>query len=258
MAKYVLGIDIGGTKITGVVFDGRRAVKNLTIVTPKTLASFKYSLKHLLDFLSAGYHVSGIGIGMAGIVDQKRSVIRHSPNIKNIKNFNFKKFFGALGFTKVALENDANCFALAEANLGGGENYSAVIGITLGTGIGGGLIGQSRIFRGAHGSAGEVGHMMADFKHTFEYYFKIARDRRDNRALGEIVGNLTANLTNVLDAEVIVFGGGVATDPARNFLSLAKKTAQQNILNKKAMPKILISKLKHAGAIGAALLVKNL
>src|SRR4051812_30664773 len=121
MAKYVLGIDTGGTKIAGVVFDGQKVVKELTIVTPKSLADFKDSLKHLVNFLSVGHNISAVGMGIAGVVKQEQGIIVHSPNIPFLKNFNLKKFLKFGQIKRVAIDNDANCFALAERKIGEGK-----------------------------------------------------------------------------------------------------------------------------------------
>jgi predicted NBD/HSP70 family sugar kinase len=67
----VIGIDIGGTKITGVAFNGRKVVRELTIVTPKSVKDFKFSIGRLVKFLSAGKKISGLGIGQPGVINPK-------------------------------------------------------------------------------------------------------------------------------------------------------------------------------------------
>lgn len=252
--KNIIGIDIGGTKIAGVVFDGKKVLKVQTIVTPKSVNDFSYSLKHLVAFLSVGRKIDGIGIGMAGVIDIKRQLAVYSPNIKYINNFSFKGLFGKN--MKLSIANDAKCFALAETKLGQGRGCHSVVGIILGTGVGSGLVLNGEIYTGAHYGAGEVGHMLYNGRHTFESLFQKARDVNNNKQLSQIAGALLANICRVLDPDIIILGGGVALDKKRKFVEGAKKVCADGLSSYKIKPVIKVSKLKNAGALGAALLIK--
>lgn len=254
MEKHVIGLDIGGTKITAIVFDGRKQIKGLTVLTPKKMAVFKSRLKELVEFLAADQAILGIGIGVAGIIDSKRGIVEYSPNLKFINGFNFVEFFAGTKI-KIQVDNDAKCFALAEARFGQGRRFKNFMGLTLGTGIGGGIIMDGQVYRGAHGSAGEVGHMLADSFKTFEQRFQKARDRKDYLKLGKMIGALCADIINLLDVEALILGGTVAKKYHRQFLPRALKEAKQHLLNKKIKPRVLVSKLDNAGALGAALLI---
>ncbi|MEK7618236.1 MAG: ROK family protein [Patescibacteria group bacterium] len=251
--KNVIGLDIGASKITGIVFDGRKVVKAITNKTPKNLAGFKAGLLNLVNDLSAGKKVAALGIGMAGMMDSENHLARSSPNIKFVKNLNFRKLFPKI--KKLALENDANCFALAEARLGLGKKFKNFIGITLGTGIGGGLISRNQIYRGIHGVAGEVGHMMADSNHSYEFYFQKARGLRDYKAISKIVASIIINIARVIDCEAIIFGGSVAQNAYKKFLPAVKRLVYSK-LKPDVRPKVFVSKLKNAGALGAVLLLE--
>jgi glucokinase len=253
--KNVIGIDIGGTKITGIVFNGTKSVKELTIATPKTAAEFKRNLEKLVDFLSVDVKISAVGIGMAGVIDVKRKVAVYSPNIKYIKNFNFNGLFGKK--IKIAVANDAKCFALAEAKLGQGKNYNSVVGVILGTGVGSGFVLGGKVYAGSHYGAGEVGRMFYDGKHTFESLFQKARDSQNNKQLSQIVGMLLWNFCRMLDPNIIILGGGVATDRKRKFVEQAKTICAGMFSSYRIKPRIAVSKLKNAGAIGAALLITS-
>ncbi len=260
----IIGIDIGGTKITGIVFDpsrsrlaeagGKKVLKELTIVTPKTAADFAYSLKHLVGFLSAGRKIHAVGVGMAGVIDTKRKIAVYSPNIKCINNFNFKKLFGRR--FKIEVANDAKCFALAEARLGQGKNYNSVVGVILGTGVGSGFVLGGKVYTGEHYGAGEVGRMLYDGRHTFESLYQKARDSYNNKQLSQIVGVLLWDFCRMLDPNIIVLGGGVATDRKRKFVEEAKTICAGMFSSYRIKPRIAVSKLKNAGALGAALLVE--
>jgi glucokinase len=252
--QKVIGIDIGGTKISGVVTDGKKVLKELTIVTPKTASDFAYSLKHLVGFLSAGQEIHGVGIGMAGVINTKRKVAVYSPNIKYVHDFDFKKLFEKK--FKIEVANDAKCFALAEAKLGQGKNCDSVVGIILGTGIGSGFVLSGKVYKGAHYGAGEVGRMFYEGRHAFESLYQKARDSHNNKQLSQIVGLLLWNFCRMLDPDVIILGGGVATDKKRKFVVAAKIICKGMFSSYRIMPRIVVSKLKNAGALGAALLVK--
>jgi glucokinase len=252
--KNIIGLDIGGTKISGVVWDGKRVVESLTIVTPKNLFEFERNLLKLTDFLSANKTIHGLGVGMAGLIDSQRGKIIRSPNIKFANNLAAIKFFRLNGFKKVKIDNDANCFTRAELFLGQGKNYRNFLALTLGTGIGGGIVINGGIYRGQDNLGGELGHLLLGGGYL-EKKFKKARDQRDNRKLGLLFGHAFAGLINIFAPQALIIGGGVATDKTRHFLPLAEKEMKKYLFYKEAKTKILVSKLKNAGAIGAALLV---
>ncbi|MEK7162215.1 MAG: ROK family protein [Patescibacteria group bacterium] len=254
--NYVIGLDIGGTKISGVLFDGKKIVKELTIKTPDNLFEFERNLLKLTDFLSVGNKVSSIGVGMAGLVDSKKGVVKHSPNIKFIKNFYLAKLFLLNGFKKVQIENDARCFAHAVNLVGEGKRLKNIVCMTLGTGIGGGFICDGQPYRGANFGAGEVGHMIYNGDNTFEKVFQKAREKQDDKALAKIIGALLTNIYRLVDPELIVLGGGVVLAKQRNFINSAKQICAKNLASYNIKPSnIVVSKLKNTGALGAALLV---
>lgn len=254
--KYVIGLDIGGTKITGIVYDGKNIVRELTVATPKNLKNFKYSIIKLINFLSYGKTVEGLGIGMAGIVNA-RGIVVYNPNMKFLIGFNMGKFSKSLNFKKVEIDNDANCFALAESRKGKGKGFKNFIGLTLGTGIGGGIVLKKQLHRGDHRSAGEPGHIMADLKYDSEHYFQSARRQNNFKKMSEVIGILFANVLNVLDVEAIVLGGTISLKFHKKFVPHAITVARKHIANKNIKPKVLISNLKNSGSLGAALLVSE-
>ena len=255
MAKNIIGLDIGGTKINGVVFNGNKIIEQLTIVTPKNLFEFERNLLKLVDFLSANKKIHAIGIGMAGLIDSKKGKIIRSPNIRFANNLEAIKFFRLNGFKNVKIDNDANCFTRAELMLGQGKKFQNFLAMTLGTGIGGGIVINRKLYRGQDNMGGELGHILLNAEYL-ENAFQTARDSRNNQRLGAIFAKAFGGLINIFGPEAIIIGGGVATDKTRHFLPLAEKEMQKFLLNKNANTKILVSKLKNAGALGAALLWK--
>ncbi len=251
----VIGIDIGGTKIYGIVFNNGKVVKSKFVPTPNNLESFKEQILEIILDLSNGDKITSVGIGIAGGVDPVSGVITRSPNIPFINNFNTVKFLKSRGFKKVAVDNDANCFTRAELLVGQGKKLSNFLGITLGTGIGGGIVINKNIYRGKDHNGAEFGHMYLE-QDFFEKEFQVLRDSKDFVKAGELIGKALASLINVFSPEAIVIGGGYGINETAGYLASAKNEITKYIFNKKNKTKILISKIKNSGAIGAALLVK--
>ena len=256
MSSFAIGLDVGGTKITGIVYDGRKIARSLTVATPKTLVEYRKKIAHLVDLLSSGRQVTALGVGQPGIVNPKTGFSSSVHNTPFLRGLNAKKFYASLGIKRVRIDNDAHCFALAEATLGKGKHFKNFVGITLGTGIGGGIIIDHRLYRGSYNGAGHVGHIMADIKHDSEYYYQKFRDAKNFSGLAETIGILLANVMNVLDVEAIILGGSIAAVHGKKILPGCLRVARMHVVNQ-TMPKVLISNIPHAGAVGAALLARE-
>ncbi len=171
IAGLVAGFDIGGTKILGRVLDPadpRRAlVQNRTDTprgAPALVDALAAAVADLDGQLEARGHprLRGVGVGIAGLVD-RRGVLQVAPNLPGIVGLDVGVAVAeATGLAAVAVDNDANCAAVAEHRLGAGVGRSDLVLVTLGTGIGGAVIIGDRLVRGASGFAGEPGHMVVD------------------------------------------------------------------------------------------------
>ncbi len=161
----VIGIDLGGTKTAGIAFHQGRILDKLRLFTDAS--SQDSVIAGLLDVCSRlressaelGVDVDAIGLGIAGFVDFKRGVVTEAPNhplrdapVRDI----LEERYGLPAF----VDNDANVAALAEARLGAGRGSRYLVHLTLGTGIGGGIIIDGDVYRGALGTAAELGHMI--------------------------------------------------------------------------------------------------
>src|SRR3989338_243204 len=159
----IIGIDLGGTNIkTGLVSPKGKLIKKCEVPTEakkkaKTVISNIFSS---IENVYAG-KISGIGIGSPGPMDYKKGIIINPVNLP-FKNLPLKSMLQHKFKTKTLLDNDANCFALAESIFGSCKNYENVLGITLGTGFGGGFVINKKIFHG-RGNAAEFGHMTINF-----------------------------------------------------------------------------------------------
>jgi len=163
MGKTVIGMDIGGTNLRGaLVTPEGRILRQLKIASGAHdgIDAVVENIAKLVDELGEG-GVSGVGIGIAGVIDSKSGVITQAPNIANVTNYPIRgNLVRKLGSgTNVIVENDANCAALGEWWIGAGKEISSLVMITLGTGVGGGIILGGKLWSGADGMGGEVGHM---------------------------------------------------------------------------------------------------
>jgi len=162
---YRIGIDLGGTKIEVLLLDpDGRPVLRERVPTPRgqsstytdILAETVRQIKHALAHIPDGE--STIGIGIPGIIDTRSGRIINA-NATRLIDQAFQADIARQIGRPVAMENDADCFTLAETREGAGKGHAMVFGIILGTGVGGGLCFHNKIFRGRHGIAGEWGHI---------------------------------------------------------------------------------------------------
>ncbi|HKS49120.1 MAG TPA: ROK family glucokinase [Amycolatopsis sp.] len=155
-----VGVDIGGTKIAaGVVDPGGRIVTRTRRPTPADdPARTQDSIADAVRELISAYPVAGVGLGAAGFVDENRSTVLFAPNLAWRDEHLGESLRDRLGLP-VVVENDANAAAWAEVRFGAARGETHVVILTIGTGIGGGIVLDGKLLRGRHGLAAEVGHL---------------------------------------------------------------------------------------------------
>jgi fructokinase len=247
---YRIGIDLGGTKIEGVVLDadGKELIrKRIPTERDRGYQHILARIKSLHDELAAT--VSGpttFGIGTPGAISPRTGLLKNSNTVcmngQPVKA-DLEKLLGR----KIEIQNDANCFAMAEALLGAGKGGKLVFGVIMGTGCGGGIVYKGEVFTGAQAIAGEWGHMSIDpqgplcycgQRGCIETYIsggglekRYAERYGVKRPLKEVeaayfagepqavefmnwffdrFGRAMANLIDILDPDIIVIGGGVS------------------------------------------------
>lgn len=159
-----IGVDIGGTKIlAGTVTEDGEIVSTARRPTPR------HDAEDVLDVVAdvvgeladgAGDEVAGVGVGVAGLVDADRSRVYFAPNLR-WSQVPVRALLEASTKLPVVVENDGNIAAWGEHRFGAGKGVADLVLITVGTGIGGGIVINGQLFRGAHGAAGEIGHINA-------------------------------------------------------------------------------------------------
>jgi glucokinase len=154
-----IGVDVGGTKVAaGVVDETGQIVEKLKRDTPAAHPESTIDvIAGAVNELQARHEVNAVGIGAAGFVDETRSTVLFAPNLA-WRDEPVQKLVEARIGRPVVVENDANAAAWAEARLGAARGQEHVLLITVGTGIGAGIVLDGRLYRGRFGSAGEPGH----------------------------------------------------------------------------------------------------
>jgi len=150
--KYIIGIDIGGTNLRAALISGRGEVVGKIKETSKV--NVNESLQKAVESLFSD-NVAGIGIGVAGLVDKNEGVVLCSPNLHEIEGVKLKESLNRQFRVSVLVENDANTAAFGEKWIGAGREFDSFVLLTLGTGIGSGIIYKGQLA----GCAAEIGHM---------------------------------------------------------------------------------------------------
>ncbi len=261
MKKYYIGIDIGGTYTRAVALNDlqKQKVEFLKITTPQNRKDLENALLELIKKVNPRREkIMGIGVAVAGVVNRKRGTVEVAEHLRFLEGWNPVLFFKKKFQRPVLLENDSQCFVLAETLWGVARNKKNVLGVAIGTGIGGGILIDGKLYHGAHGSAGEVGDILVDKDKTFEQSAaKHAYEKEGDRS--EHIGRALASLVSVLDPEMIVLGGGAVASRKIN-LEVVREAFQKQYMIDIKIGKIAIvfGKLGDAAqAIGAALLFKE-
>ena len=167
MKKYRIGVDIGGTniKIALVDFDGKIVYSN-TVPTRAEMgyeagvANIKQAIKDLMTESGANATtIEAVGFGLPGQIDYKDGIVKNLPNIPGWVNIPLAKIIEDEFSIPTRLDNDVRCAALGELNFGAGKGCENLVCITIGTGIGSGIVLNGKLVRGATNAAGEIGHI---------------------------------------------------------------------------------------------------
>jgi len=227
-----IGIDLGGTNVRcGLVEDGRvvkRLIEPCRSNQPENevLDQIKGLIRTLIT-----PSVKGIGIGVPSVVDVQNGIVYNVANIPSWKEVHLKTILEAEFKIPVNVNNDANCFALGEHRCGAGKPFRNMLGVTLGTGVGSGIIIENELYCGSNTGAGEIG-CLPYLEHTLEFYCGSAffaeyhnttgkeaaqlAESGDAGALkiweeyGKHMGMLVKVILYVYDPDAIIFGGSIA------------------------------------------------
>lgn len=165
---FIGGLDIGGTKIAGTVLGNQNnEITQVVQPTPSNYSDLVISCANIIQKLDGECgHAVSIGIGVPGAVDFKRGIVTLAANTPCLSGQSLQSDLEKIIKRPVRLANDADCAALSEAIDGAGAGYKTVLGIIMGTGVGGGFVVNGHIVEGANGLTGEFGQLPLPFRET--------------------------------------------------------------------------------------------
>ncbi len=274
-----IGVDLGGTNIrAGLINDN-------AIIRMKTNPLInKDNLENTIDQLKKVIHsvrmpdVAGIGIGVPSVVDVQNGIVYDVVNIPSWKEVPLKTILEKEFDVPVYINNDVNCFVLGEKYCGFGKSYKNFVGITIGTGIGAGIVIDNRLYSGSNCGAGEIGYLPY-LDHDFEYYCSsnffekihgvnayeifLAAENNDANArklwaeFGHHLGNALKAAVYAYDPEAVIFGGAISK--AYPYFKDQMMTSLKEIYFPKSIEKLHIynSNIHHISMIGAAFQVNQ-
>ncbi|MDD5155436.1 MAG: ROK family protein [Candidatus Omnitrophica bacterium] len=298
--RFIISIDLGGTNLKIALLDPR-----YRILSRETLHTRKFSNKNTL-IAAIVYAVNkvkkenrlnknnilGVGLGLPGSIDIKRGSVHFFPNIPGWKDVKLRGILERKLGLPVFMDNDANLMGLAECTLGAAKGARNAVCITLGTGVGGGIILEGKLYRGSSYAAGEIGHIPLNeygpkcncggracieayignkritqeakrvFKRniSLEELSRLANSGHSKaRAIwikaGRRLGMVLAGVINLLNPDCVVIGGGIANAGKVLFDKIRSTVAEQAMPVQAKHVRILRARLGNdAGLIGAAIL----
>tara|TARA_B100000780_G_C21014339_1_gene406287 strand:+ start:127 stop:966 length:840 start_codon:yes stop_codon:yes gene_type:complete len=227
-----IGIDLGGTKVRAAKIVGESCQTYAHSLVPN-----KGSEKEIIDVIKEliskllDKSVVGIGIGVPSLVDEKLGIVYDVQNIPSWKKVFLKDILESCFNIPVFINNDVNCFSLGELHFGSGKKLDSFVGLSIGTGIAGGIIINKKLYNGSNFGAGEFG-MLAYKEKNYEYYCSgqffekihdvkgeelyVRAENRDKDAIklfnvfGRHLGNLINQIMYSYDPEQIILGGSVS------------------------------------------------
>ncbi|WP_428119619.1 ROK family protein [Candidatus Poriferisodalis sp.] len=287
-----LGFDVGGTKIFGVTTDGDGALlTSIRESTPEGARALVETLAEMVSRLAAGCDVASVGVGMAGLIGND-GCVTISPNVTGVEGADIGEQLAQRLGMPVILDNEVNCAARWELAFGAARGILHGLMVAVGTGIGGALILDGEVLRGAAGLAGEPGHMVVEAngrvcncgrRGCWEMYAsgsaldRLAQERlgaaergpsataaarQGNAAASDVLVEFAwwlalgiSNLCMLTDPELVVIGGGLSTDWDLLADPVGDALAQMLIGRSTATrPRVLASEAGElSAALGAAL-----
>ena len=295
---YTIGVDLGATFVKMGIVDERGKVyfrrKFLTPPGSKKALLIDAIIYNIRDIIRvSGKKVCGVGIGVPGPVDSQKGIVHYFPNIKGWKEVPLKAILQKKLGMAVELDNDVNAMTLGEFTFGAGKGSRNLVCITLGTGVGGGIIIDGRLYRGSSMAAGEIGHMPISVSGpkcncrgiacleryvgnryilerarkifgsgiTLERLSALARSRNKKASaiwtdVAEKLSVTIIGVVNLLNPDKIVVGGGVSSAGSLILTPLKKQVKSRAMKDQAKHVKIVLAKLGgDAGIIGASLLI---
>ena len=291
--EQVIGIDIGGTTISLGCFNAEgNCLESISLATPEpaTPQAIVNSITKPIQRFCQKYNCRAIGVGMPGPTDETNRIARVGINLPDWQDIPLAQWLEEKTYLPVTLANDANCAAVGEAWLGAARDLKNFILLTLGTGVGGAIFIDGKLFTGSYGAAGELGLVTlypegypcnSGNQGSLEQYASIRGIRRLTgkaplelgqlaaqrdpdalafwQAYGKTLGAGIASLVYVLTPEAVILGGGISASAEYFFPATLAEIQRRVHPSSRVGLKLLKAELGNsAGMIGAAKLAWNL
>ena len=301
--KYIIGIDLGGTNLKIALLSVRYKILHKHVLSTRTFTTKALLIKAIVDSIREVTHqwglrkqdIIGVGLGLPGPVDTASGVVHFFPNIPGWKDVRLRSILRQRTGLPVFLDNDANLMCLAEYAAGAARGVRNAICMTLGTGVGAGIIIEGKLYRGSSYAAGEIGHFPLNErgprcncggiacleryvgnsrilrqahkafgrKVSLEYVSALAAKGNSRakgiwRDAGSHLGVAIAGAVNLLNPDVVVVGGGVANAGDVLFNEMKKVVCRRAMSVQTRHLRICKAQLgSGAGVVGAAILVQE-
>ena len=274
-----IGIDMGGTSVRcGIVTGGE--ISALNSISTNASGGRDEIISDIVSLIEkTGIEGAGsIGIGVPSVVDAEKGIVYDVQNIPSWQEVHLKEILESRFGIPVFVNNDANCFILGEKYFGKAKNCRSAVGITLGTGLGVGIIVENKLYNGRNSGAGEFGTIPFKDK-TYEYYcsgqffrgvYKTSGSELSTRAsnnnpealrifeeFGANLGEAVKLVMYALDPEVIILGGSVSGSFRFFGESMTRSIGNFYFKNSLKNLRLEVSELKNAAVMGAALLAAD-
>ena len=226
-----IGVDLGGTNIRAGLMDGTELIRKEKVSCPAQGSESEVieAVAGLIGKL-VSEDVDAIGIGVPSVVDTAKGIVYNVANIPSWVEVHLKDILEERFDIPVFINNDSNCFTLGESRFGAGKEYKDMVGVTLGTGVGSGIMIGGHLYEGRNAGAGEIGcltYLDKDFESYCSTPFFVSHNTSgaglaaraeagDAEAIalwdefGGHIGELVKAILFAYDPEAIVFGGGIA------------------------------------------------
>lgn len=301
--KFIVAIDLGGTNLKIALLDlNYRIIYKEFLDTQKfvgkesLISAIVLSTRNIIKNANLTLEsILGVGLGLPGPIDARKGLVHFLPNIRGWNNVPLKRILEKRLRIPVSVDNDVKLMTLAEHRLGAAKGFNYAVCLTLGTGVGGGIISEGRLYRGANNATAELGHVpinengprcncggeacleayignkriLNDIKKLFKRDISLEElsalaKKKNKMALkiwSQVGGRLGIALTgviNMLNPDCIIIGGGVANAGKILFDNVKKTISKRAMRVQSKHVKIFKAKLgSDAGLIGAAILTKE-
>jgi len=258
--EVIIGIDLGASKVRIGKVEKNRIVKHVSS-TISTAGSEKQILNEIIQTIEKVFDpgVAVIGVGVPSVVDVEKGIVYEVQNIASWKKVPLKEILENHFHKPVYVNNDANCFAVGEKHFGKGKKYRNFVGLTIGTGVGAGIIINNRLYCGSNCGAGEFG-IIPYKKSILEYYCSgqffmgehgirgdqvYARAKQGDKPAIEIFEQFGAHFGDAMmiimfavDPDAIIIGGAVSQ--AFSFFEKSMRERMNTFPYKRALERIII------------------